>query len=176
MRQRKTKSGRVPYGTERGPGCRCRVRSPLLCGTSPFYGTGARADARIRTSVPDPRLNPQTAYRILSKLNCKKHERIHQREARILFPFKNTTLKFFLKLLGETRTRIRILGSGSIKKTQRNAKCKLFRILTWSGSANHTKTNANAYGSGFLNPDSRIFRRTPDSHRIQLGNKKTLLM
>ncbi len=37
----------------------------------------------------------------------------------------------------------------------------------WSGSTNHTKTNANAYGSGFLNPDSRIFMRTQDSHRIR---------
>ncbi len=43
------------------------VRSPLLCGTAPFYGTGARADARIRTSVQDPRLNPQTAYSIFIK-------------------------------------------------------------------------------------------------------------
>ena len=25
--------------------------SPLLCGTAPYYGTGAGADARIRTSV-----------------------------------------------------------------------------------------------------------------------------
>jgi hypothetical protein len=32
---------------------------------------------------------------------------------------------------------------------------------------NHTKTNANAYGSGFLNSDQRIFMRTPDSHRIR---------
>jgi hypothetical protein len=64
IRQRKLKSGRVPYGTECGPGCRCRVRSLLLSGTAPFYGTGARADARILTTVPDPRLTPQTAYRI----------------------------------------------------------------------------------------------------------------
>ena len=47
----KFKCGCVPYGTECGPGCRCRVRSPLLYGTAPYYGTGARADARIRTSV-----------------------------------------------------------------------------------------------------------------------------
>jgi len=31
---------------------------------------------------------------------------------------------------------------------------------------NHTKHNANACGSGFLNPGSRIFMRNPDSHRI----------
>ncbi len=67
MRQSKTKRGRVPYGMECGPGCRCRIRSPLMCGTAPFYGTRARADARIRTLVPDPRLNPQTAYRIFTK-------------------------------------------------------------------------------------------------------------
>ena len=30
-----------------------------------------------------------------------------------------------------------------------------------------TKLNANASGSGFLNPDSGIFMRTPDSHRIR---------
>jgi hypothetical protein len=82
------------------------------------------------------------------------------------FLFKKYHIKIFLKLLGETRTRIRILEFGSIKKTQRNAKCKWFRIRTWSGSANHTKTNANACGAGFLNPDSRIFMRTPNSHRI----------
>ncbi len=66
-----------------------------------------------------------------------------------------------------TRTRIRILGSGSVKKFHQNRKCKWFRIRTWSGSANHTKLNANASGSGFLNPDSGIFMRTPDSHRIR---------
>jgi hypothetical protein len=115
MRQSKTKCSRVPYGTECGPGCRCRVRSPLLCRTEPFYVTGARADARIRTSVLDPHLNPQTTYRIL-KLNCKHMNGSIKREARILISFKNIMFKFFLKLLGETRTRIRILGSGSIKK------------------------------------------------------------
>ncbi len=38
-------------------------------------------------------------------------------------------------------------------KTQQNSKCKWLRIRTWSGSANHTKTNANAYWSG---PESRF--------------------
>ncbi len=75
--------------------------------------------------------------------------------------------KIFLKLLGVMRTRIRILGSGSVKKFIKTAKCKWFRIRMWSGSANHTKLNANASGSGFLNPDSGIFMRTPDSHRIR---------
>jgi hypothetical protein len=32
-------------------------------GIAPFYGTGARADAWIRTSVPDPRLILQAAFR-----------------------------------------------------------------------------------------------------------------
>ena len=32
------------------------------------------------------------------------------------FSSKNIMFKFFLKLLGVTRTRIRILGSGSVKK------------------------------------------------------------
>ncbi len=44
----KLKSGHVPYGAY------CAV--PGL-----FYGSGARADARIRTTVPDPSLTPQTA-------------------------------------------------------------------------------------------------------------------
>jgi hypothetical protein len=59
--------------------------------------------------------------------------------------------KIFLNLLGVTRTRIRILGSGSVKIFIKTAKCKWFRIRTWSGSANHTKLNANAPGSGFRN-------------------------
>jgi hypothetical protein len=80
--------------------------------------------------------------------------------------FQKIMFKIFLKLLGVTRTRIRILGSGSIKKFIKTAKCKWFRIRTWSGSANHTKLNANASGSRFLNLDSGIFMRTPDSHRI----------
>jgi hypothetical protein len=32
---------------------------------------------------------------------------------------------------------------------------------------NFTKSNANAYGFGFPSPDSRIFMRTPDSHRAR---------
>ncbi len=66
-----------------------------------------------------------------------------------------------------TWTRIWILGSGSVKKFIKTEKCKWFRIRTWSGSANHTKLNANASGSGFLNPDSGIFMRTPDLHRVR---------
>jgi hypothetical protein len=34
-------------------------------GIAPLYGTGARADARIWTSVPDPCLTLQTAYRTI---------------------------------------------------------------------------------------------------------------
>ncbi len=64
------------------------------------------------------------------------------------------------------RTRIRILESGSVKKIHQTRNAKGFRIRTQSGSANHTKLKANASGSGFLNPDSGIFMRTPDSHRI----------
>ncbi len=65
------------------------------------------------------------------------------------------------------RTRIRILGSGSVKKFIKTEKCKWFRIRMWSGSANHTKLNANASGFGFLNPDSGNFMRTPDSHWVR---------
>ena len=61
------------------------------------------------------------------------------------------------------------------KKIHQNRKCKWFRIRTWSGSANHTKLNANASGSGFLNPDSGIFMRTPDSHRIRTVGTDPLL-
>jgi hypothetical protein len=43
-----------------------------------------------------------------------------------VFSFENIMFKFFLKLLGETRTRIRILGSGSIKNS---SKCKMQLIL-----------------------------------------------
>ena len=63
----KLKRGRVPYGAECGPGCRCRVRSPLLCGTAPYYGTGARADTRIRTSVQIRVSVLKPGYRILFK-------------------------------------------------------------------------------------------------------------
>ncbi len=83
------------------------------------------------------------------------------------FSFKKVMFNIFLKLIGVTRTRIRILGSGSVKKFIRTGKCKWFRIRTWSGSGNRTKLSANASGSGFLNPDSGIFMQTPDSHRIR---------
>ncbi len=80
-----------------------------------------------------------------------------QKVGRIRFFLSNIMFKIFLKLLGVTRTRIRILGSGSVKKF----------IKTENANANHTKLNANASGSRFLNPDSGIFMRTPDSHRIR---------
>ncbi len=51
-------------------------------------------------------------------------------------------------------------GSGSSNpdpsKIHQTAKCEYFRIQTWSGSANCTKSNANASRFGFPNPDSRI--------------------
>ncbi len=83
----------VRYGC--GPGCRCRVRSLLLCGTAPYYGTGARADAWIRTSVRIrvSILKPGTASFL--KLKCKKHTRIHSKVARIRFSSKNIMFKFF---------------------------------------------------------------------------------
>ncbi len=59
-----------------------------------------------------------------------------QRKARILFFFQNIMFKIFLKLLGVTRTRIRILGSGSVKKFIKTE-------------------NANDIGSG-RGPDPRI--------------------
>ncbi len=130
MRQSKIKMR--PH-TEWGTGCRCRVRSPLLCGTVPFYGTGARADARIRTLVSI--LKPRTAPFL--KLNCKKHEWIHQKVG--------ADPSFFQKYhVPDPWVWIH-------KKTHQNAKCNWFRIRRWSGSANHTKLNANACGSGFKN-------------------------
>jgi hypothetical protein len=86
------------------------------CATAPYYGTGARADhrsglrSRIRVSI----LKPGTASFL--KLNCKKNEWSDQKVGADPVFFKNIMFKIFLKLLGETRTRIRILGSGSIKK------------------------------------------------------------
>ena len=91
----------------------------MLCGTAPYYGTGARADAWIRTSVRIrvSILKPGTASFL--KLKCKKHARIHLKVARIRFSSKNIMFKFFLKLLGVMRTRIRILGSGSVKNSSK---------------------------------------------------------
>ncbi len=61
-----------------------------------------------------------------------------------------------------TQTRIQILGSGSVKNSSKP------QNANDSGSANHTKLNANASGSGFRNLDSGIFMRTPDSHHIDI--------
>ena len=84
-----------------------------------------------------------------------------------------------------TRTRIRILESGSIKCTSKH------KTQKDSGSGPSPdpriipKLKANASGSGFLNPDSGIFfMRTPDSHRIRtvsvrihsFGTNRALLM
>jgi hypothetical protein len=90
------KSGRVPYGTECGSGCRRRNRSLVLCGTAHFYGTGARVDAQIRTSVPDPRLILQTAYHTVYYSKNAKNMIDSQREARIRLKFiKIPWEKFF---------------------------------------------------------------------------------
>ncbi len=43
---------------------------------------------------------------------------MHSKVERIRFSSKNIMFKFFLKLLGVTRTRIRILGSGSVKNAE----------------------------------------------------------
>ncbi len=60
----------------------------MLCGTAPYYGTGARADARIRTSVRIrvSILKPGTASFL--KLKCKKHTRTHSKVARVRFSSK----------------------------------------------------------------------------------------
>jgi hypothetical protein len=79
--------------------------------------------------------------------------------------------KFFLKLLCVTRTRIRILESGSVKNIHQTRNAKGFRIRTRSGSANHTKLKANASGSGFLNPDSGLFMRT---HNVSMPTQVSL--
>ena len=55
----------------------------MLCGTLLWYRCeGGRPDPDLG---PDPRLNPQTGYRIFLKLKCKKHGRIHSKVARIRF-------------------------------------------------------------------------------------------
>ncbi len=91
----------------------------MLYGTAPCYGTGARADARIRTSVRIrvSILKPVTAFFL--KLKCKNMHGSTQRWRGSVFLLKNIMFKLFLKLLGVTRTRIRILGSGSIKNSSK---------------------------------------------------------
>jgi hypothetical protein len=99
-----------------------RVRRLLLCGTAPYYGTGARADARIRIRVSI--LKPGTSSFL--KLKIVKHERIHLKVgADPNFSFKKIMFKIFLKLLGVTWIRIPILGSGSVKKTNQNHKMQM---------------------------------------------------
>ncbi len=68
--------------------------------------------------------------------------------------------KFFLKLLGETQTRIRILGSGSIKKLieMQNA------TDSGSGRGPDLRIIPNLMRI-HVDPDSRIFMRTPDLHQ-----------
>jgi hypothetical protein len=74
--------------------------------------------------------------------------------------------KNFLKAVGWDRNpdpdpRIRIH-----KKKSSICRMQIIPDRTWSGSAYCTGSNANAYGFGFPSPDSRIFMRTPDSHRV----------
>ena len=103
----KFKCGCVPYGTECGPGCRCRVRSPLLYGTAPYYGTGARADARIRTSVRIRVSFLKTGFGTFFILFKS------QNRNRIRVSFLKPGTTSFLKL---KRKRKNIHGSGSVKK------------------------------------------------------------
>ncbi len=135
MRQCKTqmRMRTVRYGMR----SRMQMPGPLLCGIAPYYGTGARADARIRTSVriPVSILKPGTASCLKLK-SKKKHTWVHLRVARAHFSSKISCLKIFLKLLFVTRTRIRILESGSTKKFIKTE-------------------NANDSGSG-RGPDPRI--------------------
>ena len=82
---------------------------------------GGRADLDFG---PDPRLSPQTGYRIFFKAKkCKNMNGSTQRWRGSAFFFQNIMFKIFLKLLGVTRIRIRILGSGSVKKFIKT-KCK----------------------------------------------------
>jgi hypothetical protein len=69
------------YRTVRNADLDANAGSVVRCCEVPYlyYGTGARADARIWTSFLDLRLSPRTAYRVFLKLNHRKHERIHQR-------------------------------------------------------------------------------------------------
>ena len=76
--------------------------SVVRCCTVPhlYYGTGARADARSRTSVRIrvSILKPGTAS-FLKLKSKKKHTWVHLKVARAHFSFKISCLKFFLKLL-----------------------------------------------------------------------------
>ncbi len=60
------------YRTVRNADPDADAGSVVRCGTAPYYGTGARADARIRTSVRIrvSILKPGTASFL--KLKCKK--------------------------------------------------------------------------------------------------------
>ncbi len=96
------------------------------------YGCkGERADPDFG---PDLRLNPQTGYRIFFK--AKNVKNIHGSTQRLRGSVFLLKYHVFLKLLGVTRTRIRILGSGSVKKFIKTE-------------------NANDSGSG-RGPDPRI--------------------
>jgi hypothetical protein len=87
----------------------------LLCTTVPVRGRmcGSAPRSRIHVSI----LKPGTASFL--KLNCKRHERIHLKVGADPVFIQKIMFKIFLKLLGMTRTRIRILGSGSIKNSSK---------------------------------------------------------
>jgi len=83
-----------------------------------------------------------------------------------------------------TRTRIRILESGSVKKYIEQETQKDSGSGRSPDPRSIPKLKANASGSGFLNPDSGLFMRTPDPHRIRtvsvrihsFGTNRALLM
>ncbi len=75
--------------------------------------------------------------------------------------------KIFLKLLDVTRTRIRILGSGSVKKFIKTENANDFGFGRGPEPRIVPNQMRNASGSRFLNADSGIFMRTPDSHRVR---------
>ncbi len=84
-------------------------------------GSGPRSGSASQSSnrVPHPFL--KLKYK-------KKHTRVHLKVARTRFSSKNIMFKIFLKLLCVTRTRIRILGSGSY---QTKGECLRIRILEY---------------------------------------------
>ena len=141
----------------------------MLYGTAPYYGTGARADARIRTSVRIrvSILKPGTAS-FLKLKSKKKHTWVHLKVARAHFSFKISCLKFFLKLLCVTRTRIRILGSGSVKNSSKQ-KMQMIPDPDEVRIRESYQTKGECLRIRILESGFGTFMRTPDPHRIRTG-------
>ncbi len=124
---------------------------------------GGRTDPDLG---PDLRFNPQTGYRIFFKAKIVKNMNgSTQRWRGSAFFFQNIMFKIFLKLLGVTRTRIRILGSGSVKKNSSKQKMQMIPDPDMVQIRESYQTKCEC--TWIRIPDSGIFMWTPDLHRIR---------